>query len=153
MKLIFSNLFLFLIPSFCFAQSKNDEKMIIKLEIKTVEINGRKIMVDQNGNEINCILPILPTFTLSAPDEVIKGDLIVLVAFSQFLKPNLKIKYKWQISDGKIIDGQGTEMITLETKNIISGSIRVTVIIEIKGKNYPKEILKYSTITKILPLN
>ena len=79
-----------------------------------------------------CCLPPCPTISISCPAYTSEAD--DLVTFAVTLSggdPGLNPKYKWQVSAGKIISGQGTPEISVDVTNF--DGLTLTATIEIDG--------------------
>jgi PKD-like domain len=79
-----------------------------------------------------CCLPPCPTISISCPTYIseVSDPLIIAVSISGGA-PSLNPKYKWQVSAGKIISGQGTPEIKVETSETTGQ--RITATVEVEG--------------------
>ena len=73
-------------------------------------------------NAQNC-----PTISVSSPMSVIDGDKLVFVANVSGGNPNASFTYNWSVSAGFIESGQGTAVITVNTKELGGQTITATV--------------------------
>ncbi|HBB98942.1 MAG TPA: hypothetical protein DC054_26490 [Blastocatellia bacterium] len=74
---------------------------------------------------ISCIL--CPTIAVDAPDQVEAGSQAVFTTHIATGSPPPKLTFRWTVSDGRIIDGQDTASIVVDTKNLEGKTIRATV--------------------------
>ncbi|HEX7722089.1 MAG TPA: hypothetical protein VF397_08020 [Pyrinomonadaceae bacterium] len=74
---------------------------------------------------ICCIL--CPAITVDAPDQVEAGSQAVFTTRVITGTPPPKLTFRWTVSDGRIIDGQDTASIVVDTKNLEGKAIRATV--------------------------
>jgi hypothetical protein len=82
-----------------------------------------------------CCLPPCAALTISGPDEVEEGQSITFTASLAGGEPTVEPTYKWSVSAGTILKGQGTAIIEVD----ISGHAgqQVTVTLDVGG--YPPE--------------
>ncbi len=78
------------------------------------------------GQNSNC-----PTVSVTGPPAVVQpGETMTFTANVSGVDLN-KIEYKWSLDKGKIVEGQGTPVITISTEGLEDTTTTVTV--EIKG--------------------
>lgn len=71
-----------------------------------------------------------PTVSITGPEAAVKaGDTVVFTA-NVSGAPQEPLKYKWSVSDGTIVSGEGTETIFVKTP-INKETITLTVVVEI----------------------
>jgi molybdopterin-binding protein len=77
-----------------------------------------------------CVSPC-PTISISCPIDlpILGGPLTVSVSVSGG-DPNINPKYKWQVSAGKIVGGQGTTQISVDTSGTQGQTITATVEVD-----------------------
>ncbi|HEV7767552.1 MAG TPA: hypothetical protein VGQ76_21300 [Thermoanaerobaculia bacterium] len=71
--------------------------------------------------------PACPSISAFSPDVVNAGDPITVTASVNDGDPEVTPTYNWSVSDGIIESGQGTSVITIDTKEATSGFITATV--------------------------
>lgn len=77
--------------------------------------------------------PICPNVTMSCPDVQQAGAPITFTASISGGTPGITPVYNWKISAGKILSGQGTQTITVDTTGLAGQPIGATV--EVEGYN------------------
>jgi hypothetical protein len=77
--------------------------------------------------------PICPNVTMSCPDVQQAGAPITFTASISGGTPGVTPVYNWKISAGKILSGQGTQTITVDTTGLAGQPISATV--EVEGYN------------------
>lgn len=79
-----------------------------------------------------CCLPPCPTISISCPTYISKpGDPVAFAVSLSGGDPSLNPTYKWQVSAGKIISGQGTPEIKVDTSE--TGGQSITATVEVEG--------------------
>lgn len=83
-----------------------------------------------------------PEVTVSGPKDLVRaGDTVTFIVTSkdeikvEELDFELKVYLKWKVSQGTIIQGQGTPLITVQTTPEMEGVLTVTVNVAITGLN------------------
>lgn len=83
-----------------------------------------------------------PEVTVSGPKDLVRaGDTVTFIVTSkdeikvEELDFELKVYLKWKVSQGTIIQGQGTPLITVQTTPEMEGVLSVTVSVTITGLN------------------
>jgi hypothetical protein len=71
--------------------------------------------IDVSGGEVNPEILMSMSFSVNVGDEA----------------KNLKLEYKWTVSHGKMIEGQGTPSIKIDTNGL--NDVNITATVEIKG--------------------
>jgi hypothetical protein len=75
--------------------------------------------------------PDCEMIAVECPERVINSKQLMTVHADVItLKPNLALTYQWTISAGKIVSGQGSSVITVETTDLASQTVTVTVTVE-----------------------
>ena len=82
-----------------------------------------------------CDGPPCPIVNLSGPDTAVEGDHVVLEARVQGVQSfaevyELKIAYRWEVTNGTIIKGQGTPSIVVEVANALAEQMVVTIAVK-----------------------
>jgi hypothetical protein len=99
-----------------------DDGRGFKSETKSTTVSVKECSV--------CDLPCTcPQFVVSSGSYVKAGRNIIFTA-NVTGSDAYDITYNWTISQGEIIDGQGTQKITVKTTNEMSGGIKATVKID-----------------------
>ncbi len=75
---------------------------------------------------------VCPAIKMISPEKMAKVDGIMIFSLSSEQLNNKDLEYKWGISAGKIVLGQGTTGIAVEMNPDLEG-ITVTATVEIKG--------------------
>jgi hypothetical protein len=90
-----------------------------------------------------------PSVVVRCPDRVGKRNEPVEFAAGVIGgPPNLHLSYKWAVSSGAIIEGQGTSSIKVDVKNVLGPSVKATV--EVGGM--PRECPKtFECNTEVVP--
>src|SRR6185436_2782534 len=83
-----------------------------------------------------------PSFVLNAPGAAPIGDTITFTADVTDVK---NAKYNWEISEGKIVKGQGTRSIQVSTQGLVQNSI-MDVTVELFPRSPGCENKKFKTI-------
>jgi hypothetical protein len=77
--------------------------------------------------------PVCPNITMSCPDVQQAGAPITFTASMSGGTPGVTPVYNWKVSPGKILSGQGTQTITVDTSGLAGQPISATV--EVAGYN------------------
>jgi hypothetical protein len=99
----------------------------------TVEVidsrGGRAISVVAVGVKIcgACDPPPCPPLNVSCPNDVPTGEKIKFIATAT----GAELTYDWQVTNGKIVKGQGSSMIEVDTTD--SGESPVTAVVSVNG--------------------
>lgn len=74
--------------------------------------------------------PSCPSLNINCPTELQQRGVPVTISLSTTgISSDMNPKYNWKVADGKIISGQGTPEISVDT----SESDRITVTVEVEG--------------------
>ncbi len=76
---------------------------------------------------VKCAPPVCPNIMISCPDKI---EIDQPVTFSVSIaggSANVARVYEWSVSAGKIISGEGTDTITVDTKGLAGQSVRATL--------------------------
>jgi len=76
-------------------------------------------------NNTLCIL--CPQIAVTCPDEIEKGNKIGFTAVVVIGTPAIETTYKWTLTDGTILEGQGTSAITVDASKAKGKTITATV--------------------------
>jgi hypothetical protein len=125
--------------------------------IAEVEVGGLHVRNPECGRHASktvgtalCCLPPCPTLSIICPTDIpLPGASVNFAANISGNDPNRKLKYKWQVSAGKIIDGQGTPVISVDTSGTEGQTITATV--EVDG--LPPECERTDSCSFILESN
>lgn len=88
--------------------------------------------------------PPCPKLSVTAPDTVSSGDEIKITANVTGGDKDVTPTYNWSVSAGSIASGQGTSVITIDSKEIEAGST-VTASVDIGG--YAPDCSLFSSAT------
>jgi hypothetical protein len=104
------------------------ENYTITVEIKgkrrvSSEIKSKKIKVIECDCPVRCVCPSL---SVSGGGDVTAGETVNFEANVSYIDIK-EIKYNWTVSQGEIIEGQGTPQIKVRTTKEMTGSIKATV--------------------------
>ena len=72
---------------------------------------------------------ICPSIIVSCPDKVRAGQSVTFSASVTGGSPGIAPVYNWTVSAGKIIAGEGTNTITVDTTGVMAQSVKATVTI------------------------
>jgi hypothetical protein len=105
----------------------------IKAEVEVGGLIGLEPECERRASKIldiaTCCVSPCPTLSISCPTELLMCGAPATVALNvSGGDPNLNLKYKWQVSAGKITSGQGTPQITVdmgETGETITATVEV----------------------------
>jgi hypothetical protein len=73
--------------------------------------------------------PVCPTIVVSGPDKVRTGQSVTFSASVSGGTPSVPPAYNWTVSPGRIIKGQGTNRITVDTAGLAGQSVKATLMI------------------------
>src|SRR6185369_7907152 len=76
-------------------------------------------------NRVLCAL--CPNVVVSAPEEVAAGDPVVFAAAVSVGSPPPELTFHWTVSNGTITSGQGTALISVNSKSLEGKTIDATV--------------------------
>jgi hypothetical protein len=101
----------------------------------TVEVGGVSALTTQCNNRATAIIgfpePCCPTVDIQCPTDLLKpGEPATFSVNISGAGPPLNPKYKWQVSAGRIISGQGTPEISVDRKGTEGQTITATVEID-----------------------
>ena len=71
-----------------------------------------------------------PTIAITCPDDTEAGTVITFTANTAVGNPAPKLTFRWTVSAGTIVDGQGTESIKVDTKNLAGKTVTATVEVD-----------------------
>jgi hypothetical protein len=74
---------------------------------------------------------LCPTVAVTCPDDTEAGVVITFTANTAVGDPAPKLTFHWTVSAGTIMEGQGTDSIKVDTKNL--GGKTITAIVEVDG--------------------
>lgn len=99
--------------------------------------NGRSASSSLNINVSPCDAcdPPCITVNVSCPDVADEGQSVIFTVNVSGGEPDVKATYKWSVSAGTIVNGQGTDTIEVSTSNL--GGQQVEATVEVSG--YPPE--------------
>jgi hypothetical protein len=101
----------------------------------TVEVNGVSALTPQCDHRASVIIGVpelcCPFVSISCPTEPPKpGEPVTISANVAGGDPKVNLKYKWQVSAGNIVDGQGTPEIKVDTSETAGQTVTATVEVE-----------------------
>ena len=76
---------------------------------------------------VNCIPPSCPSITVSCPEKVEINQPLNFCVSSAGGSPGVKPVYEWTVSAGRIVSGEGTNCITVDTTGLAGQSVRATL--------------------------
>jgi PKD-like domain len=76
---------------------------------------------------VKCAPPVCPNIQISCPDKVEIDQPVTFSVNVSGGSPNGAHVYEWTVSAGKIISGEGTNTITVDTKGLAGQSVRATL--------------------------
>jgi hypothetical protein len=76
---------------------------------------------------VKCAPPVCPSLQISCPDRVRPNQPVTFSADIAGGSPNISPVYNWAITAGKIISGEGTNSITVDTTGLAGQSVRATL--------------------------
>ena len=76
---------------------------------------------------VKCAPTVCPNILISCPDKVSINQPVTFSASVAGGSPNVAPVYEWTVSAGKIVSGEGTNSITVDTTGLAGQSIRATL--------------------------
>lgn len=76
---------------------------------------------------VKCAPPVCPSVLISCPDRVRPNQPVTFSANVAGGTPNISPVYNWTVTAGKIISGEGTNSITVDTTGLAGQSVRATL--------------------------
>jgi hypothetical protein len=76
---------------------------------------------------VKCAPPKCPNIMISCPDKVEINQPMTFCANVAGGSPDVKLVYDWSVSAGKIVSGEGTNCITVDTTGLAGQSVRATL--------------------------
>ena len=76
---------------------------------------------------VNCTPPSCPSISISCPDKVEINQPLEFCVSAAGGSPNVRQVYNWSVSAGRIISGEGTNCITVDTTGLAGQSVRATL--------------------------
>ncbi len=101
--------------------------------------DSRGVITETDAQEIEindrccCLFCVCPTLEITSDETLNAGETVTFTAKVSGGSDTSGLTYKWTVSQGEIIAGQGTEKITLKTTKEMSGTIEATVEISAPG--------------------
>lgn len=101
----------------------------------TVEVGGVSALTHQCDHRASTVVgfpePCCPTISISCPTDIpIPGTPVTFSVNISGGDPNFNPKYKWQVSAGEIIGGQGTPIISVDITGTQGQTVTATVDVE-----------------------
>jgi hypothetical protein len=84
---------------------------------------------------VRCIPPVCPNVSIVCPDRVVVDEPITFSANMTGGSGNVSATYNWTVSAGRIISGQGTPRITVDTKGLAGQTVKATFSVN----GYPED--------------
>ena len=84
---------------------------------------------------VKCVPPVCPNVSIVCPDRVVVDEPITFSANLSGGSGNVTATYNWTVSAGRIIEGQGTSAIKVDTKGLAGETIKATFSVA----GYPKD--------------
>lgn len=84
---------------------------------------------------IRCIPPVCPNVSIVCPDRVVADEPITFSANMTGGSSNVSATYNWTVSAGRIIEGQGTPSIKVDTKGLAGQTVKATFSVD----GYPQD--------------
>ena len=91
---------------------------------------------------------LCPTIAVASAEKAEAGTIITFAAIINVGSPSTPLTYKWSLSAGTIIEGEGTDLIRVGTRNLKEKTIKATV--EVVGVDSACSN-KASSETKLIP--
>jgi hypothetical protein len=113
-----------------------------KLLGKSETAHDRSLLINQKPLE-PCTTDLCPPIAIECDNQCVGRELRFRAYFT-FSCPGRKPTYKWKVSAGKIVSGQGTDTITVDSRRAGKRSISVTVEI---GNAIPDSCRDTATLT------
>jgi hypothetical protein len=76
---------------------------------------------------LKCAPPVCPSILISCPDKITPNQPITFSANVAGGFPNIPPVYNWTVTAGKIISGEGTSTITVDTTGLAGQSVRASL--------------------------
>lgn len=76
---------------------------------------------------VKCAPPVCPSVLISCPDKINPNQPVTFSANVAGGSPNVPHVYNWTVSAGKIISGEGTGTITVDTTGLAGQSVKATL--------------------------
>jgi len=76
------------------------------------------------------ICRLCPTVAVTCPDDTEAGTVVTFAASTVVGSPAPKLTFHWTVSAGTIVDGQGTDSIKVDTKNLAGKTITATIEVD-----------------------
>lgn len=76
---------------------------------------------------VKCAPPVCPSILISCPDRITPNQPLTFSASVAGGSVNIARVYNWTVSAGKIISGEGTSTITVDTTGLAGQSVRATL--------------------------
>jgi hypothetical protein len=76
---------------------------------------------------VNCAPTVCPSILISCPDHISINQPITFSANVAGGSPNVAQVFQWAVSAGKIVSGEGTNTITVDTTGLAGQSVRATL--------------------------
>ena len=76
---------------------------------------------------INCAPPTCPTISISCPEKLEINEPLTFCANNAGGSPGVRPVYEWSVTAGKIISGEGTSCIEVDTTGLAGQSVRATL--------------------------
>jgi hypothetical protein len=76
---------------------------------------------------VKCAPPVCPNITISCPDRLTANQPVIFSASVAGGSPKIAGVYNWTATPGRIISGEGTTSITVDTRGLAGQSIRATL--------------------------
>ena len=80
-----------------------------------------------------CAPPLCPNVTISCPDQILSGQPITFRANVSGGSAQVNPIYDWTVTEGRIIDGQGTPTITVDTAGQGGQGVTATLHLRVTG--------------------
>jgi hypothetical protein len=111
----------------------------------TVEVGGVSALSTKRDNRASATVKVnecfCPNLHINCPTDILWPGTPTAVSLSiSGGSPHWNPKYKWQVSDGRIISGQGTPEISVETLQLAGQTIIVTVEVDGMRPECPKSV-------------
>lgn len=77
--------------------------------------------------KVNCIPPTCPNISISCPDKVEIDKPMTFCVNTAGGTPGVQPRFEWTVSAGRIMSGEGTNCITVDTTGLAGQSVRATL--------------------------
>ncbi|HZE70399.1 MAG TPA: hypothetical protein VE135_12845 [Pyrinomonadaceae bacterium] len=107
------------------------------LDVKSGSTNEECESFSSTTVFVNCLPPppVCPNVSIVCPDQVAVDQPITFTAALAGGSGNVAANYSWSISGGRIVEGQGTTSIIVDTKGLAGQTIRAEFLVN----GYPSE--------------